>query len=365
MMYIDHFSHPFQLNSVKLEATHAAWGLPHTAERFGLTKVQDKWTWQSLLSSGSILKVFLTVDSPSVNSLWCHLAVAVVMATFVVGVNSCWAGEGPPSIPTYHGSHSSNERSLSHSTSVLECKKCRTWQRRVLVWWFPCFSWTYDFKAGEVFLGICASKSFSLHRLGGSLLPSNSCQGHVTVEPCGLLLFSHLSSFASGGKVPISWCLASCDYPLEFLWIWHDVVQWCFIGFLLKNLCLVALCSGICTWTNSRGTAGRYLPFSILLRFLLKRSCIKVHRIIAKLQVVKSGLPLGANPNSIRYWFYIICRSSQWIGMDMDGVSAAGDTWCSFAGNVFLGGGNCRRSHLEYLGISRQLWPSQLNEDGW
>lgn len=61
-------------------------------------------------------------------------------------------------------------------------------------------------------------------------------------------------------------------------------------------------------------------PIYILLSYLLKVSCIKVHRIIEKLQVVKSGLPSGATFHQV-----LMLHRLQKYRMDIDGVSEAGN----------------------------------------
>ena len=225
---------------MKLGSVDAAWGLPHTGERFGLTKVHDKWAWQSLLSSESILKVFLyTVDIPNINSLWCHLAGAV----FVVGVNSLWAGEGPSSIPTYDGSHSSNERSLSHSTSVVECKKCRTWQRRVLA--------SFGFRVSMGFHGFPDLRTLRRERFSWGQVPVSPLV-FTGAAVCSLLVVpaakamsrSNPVAFCFSATCPHLWvvarCLASCDYPLDIFG--HNMMFYNDTWLLSSwNLCLVAL----------------------------------------------------------------------------------------------------------------------------
>ena len=70
----------------------------------------------------------------------------------------------------------------------------------------------------------------------------------------------------------------------------------------------------------------------------------------------KKRVAFRSQIQSGNYWFYMILHHLQKCTMDMDGVSAAGNAvmlvnshHLTFS-HVFLGGGNCRRSHLEYLG---------------
>lgn len=153
-------------------------------------------------------------------------------------------------------------------------------------------------------------------------------------------------------KVSISWCLASCDSPLDMTWCftmmlgWFPLEKWLSGGFVLRHLHMDKQ-----PW-NCRLAFAFLHPLTLPLERVMHQDPSN-HR---KTPGCKKRVTFRSQIQSGNYWFYMILHHLQKCTMDMDGVSAAGNAvmlvnshHLTFS-HVFLGGGNCRRSHLEYLG---------------